>query len=352
MFKLLHPAALSAAALTGALLLATPAAGQRIAQPQASPAASVTQTIGLTDVAVTCNRPAVKGRTVWGKLVPYGEVWRAGANANTTVRFSGPVKIEGKDLAAGTYGLHMIPTATTWTVIFSRNSTSWGSYSYSDKEDALRVTVTPVKTAPTEWLTYDFTELSPDGATLSLRWDTLAVPLKLTVDTQKAMLENLRTALSSAAATDWQLPNSAAAYCLANAINLEEALEWSDASLAIAQNYTNMIVNAGLLEALGRTADAEPMRQEALALATEQELNNAGFQYLESNQLQKALETFKAGVAAHPESADAHEGLAQAMSLSGDKAVAIENYRKALQLTQDAQSKARIEGALKTLGAM
>jgi hypothetical protein len=342
-----------AAALAGLLLLPGAAMGQgQLPQPQASPAATLAQTIGITQVTVSWHRPAVKGRTVWGELVPYGEVWRAGANENTTITFSSPVKVQGHDLPAGTYGLHMIPTATTWTIIFNRNSTSWGSYSYSEKEDALRVTVTPVAAPHTEWLAYDFGDLTEGGATLALRWEKLAVPVQLTVDTPQVILAYARsTYLPSLPATDWKGPNSAAAYCLRTGTNLEEALTWSERSIAIAKNTTNLSVKAGLLEALGRNAEAEPVRKEALAMATEPELNALGYQYLQGKQLAKALEIFKANVAAHPDSWNAHDSLAEASAQGGDTKSAIEHYRKALQLVKDDANKARIEETLKQLGA-
>ncbi|HYB53691.1 MAG TPA: DUF2911 domain-containing protein, partial [Thermoanaerobaculia bacterium] len=112
-----------------------------ITAPRNSQAATVKQRLGLTDITVVYHRPLVKGRKVWGDVVPYGKVWRAGANENTVITFTDPVSIEGQALPAGTYGLHMLPTETTWTVIFSKNHTSWGSFSYDEKEDALRVTV-------------------------------------------------------------------------------------------------------------------------------------------------------------------------------------------------------------------
>src|SRR5215813_5065221 len=121
--------------------------------PYQSQGAQVTQRIGITDVTIRYHRPLVKDRKVWGGLVPYGQVWRAGANINTTIAFSDPVTVEGQPLAAGTYGLHMIPNADEWTVIFSKNSTSWGSFTYDQAEDALRVNVKPRATEMHEALT-------------------------------------------------------------------------------------------------------------------------------------------------------------------------------------------------------
>src|SRR5580765_3931245 len=111
--------------------------------PRDSQHAKVIQRVGITDITINYHRPLVKGRKVWGNIVPYGQVWRAGANENTTIAFSDPVNIEGKSLAKGVYGLHMIPAENEWTIIFSKNSTAWGSFTYNQSEDALRVTVKP-----------------------------------------------------------------------------------------------------------------------------------------------------------------------------------------------------------------
>lgn len=162
-------------------------------KPRKSPNATVTQRVGLTDITVTYGRPGVKGRNIWGELVPYGMhpgieytkgrefPWRAGANDNTTIKFSQDVQVEGQNLPAGVYGVHMIPGKDQWEVIFSKNSTSWGSYSYNAEEDALRVTVTPQKAAHNEWLSYYFTDLTDNSAILNLHWEKLKVPVKVEV---------------------------------------------------------------------------------------------------------------------------------------------------------------------------
>src|SRR5262249_14726071 len=143
------------------LAAAFPMAAQApLTLPHPSPEASVSQTVGLTELSIHYHRPAANKRKVWGELVPYAQVWRRGANENTTFAASSPVKIEGKPLAAGTYGLHMIPTEKEWTVIFSKMSSAWGSFTYDEKEDALRVTVTPTKAPFEERLSYVFSDPS------------------------------------------------------------------------------------------------------------------------------------------------------------------------------------------------
>src|SRR5664279_5977026 len=143
--------------------------------PRKSQDAQVTQTIGITNVTVKYSRPLVNGRKVWAGLVPYGDVWRAGANENTTITFSDPVTIEGKPLDKGTYGLHMIPNADEWTIIFSKSSTSWGAFTYNEAEDALRVTVKPRAADVHNALTFDFDQLQPDSAVIELEWEKICL---------------------------------------------------------------------------------------------------------------------------------------------------------------------------------
>jgi hypothetical protein len=178
-----------------ALLLALPSRGiAQGAQVRPSLKAGVMQRLGAdTDIIIEYGRPGVKGRKIWGALVPYGLApgnqysknqpfpWRAGANENTTIEFKKDVVIEGQPLAAGKYGLHMIPSEKEWTIIFSKNNSSWGSFSYKQEEDALRVTVTPVAAPFQEWLTYGFEDLAGKSATAFLCWEKLKVPFKISL---------------------------------------------------------------------------------------------------------------------------------------------------------------------------
>src|SRR3954463_8123274 len=193
--------------------------------PDVSQAAAVKQRVGLTDIKVTYHRPLVNGRKIWGGLVPLGEVWRAGANENSVVDFSDAVTVEGQPLPKGTYGLHMIPTADTWTVIFSKMSTAWGSYTYDQKEDALRVTVKPRATEMEEALEYEFEDLKADSATMTLKWEKVAVPVKIAVPPE-ATIANIRGQMRGRAQYEWEATNQAANYCLTHKVNLDEALKW------------------------------------------------------------------------------------------------------------------------------
>src|SRR6266498_4970677 len=159
--------------------------------PQASPQASVAQTVGVTDIKISYHRPAVNKRKIWGELVPYNEVWRAGANENTTISFSSDVTVGGQKLAAGTYGLHMLPTDKDWTVIFSNQSAAWGSFSYDPKEDAARITVTPQPADFQERLSYSLDEPSDTSVEAVMRWEKVRVAFPIEVDTPQVVVASL-----------------------------------------------------------------------------------------------------------------------------------------------------------------
>src|SRR5690242_1968667 len=173
-----------AAVLVAALIATIPYAAAQSALldlPRGSQHARVTQRVGITDITINYHRPLVKGRKVFGGLEAYGKVWRAGANENTTIEFTDPVTIEGKPLAKGTYGLHMIPGESEWTVIFSKNHLAWGSFTYNEADDALRVTVKPKASEAHEALTYDFDNMTDTSALATLYWEKIAVPFKIEV---------------------------------------------------------------------------------------------------------------------------------------------------------------------------
>ena len=150
-------------------------------QIRVSPKASVMQMIGFTEAKIDYNRPGVKGRTIWGELVPYNKVWRAGANEATTISFSSDVMIEGKSLPSGTYSFFVIPAKDEWTLIFNKVSEQWGAFEYNEAEDALRITVKPKTNGFQEWLTFSFTKTGDKAAIVNLEWEKLKVPFKVEV---------------------------------------------------------------------------------------------------------------------------------------------------------------------------
>ena len=317
--------------------------------PEASPRAQVSQTVGLTDIDVTYHRPAVNGRKVWGGLVPYGQVWRAGANENTVVTFSSPVRVGGAPLPAGRYGLHLLPTATAWTVIFSSQSHGWGSYSYDAKEDVARVQVTPVPAEPTERLAYTFDDPSDQGVTLSLRWEKLRVPIPVAVDTKVVVVQSLREQLRGLHQFYPEAWSDAAGWCARNDVNLDEAMAWVDRSLTMRESFTGLRTKAALLEKKGDAKGAEALRAKALAKATEVEVNQLGYALLGQKKVDEALALFQRNVQDHPDSWNAYDSLAEAYALKGDKVQAAVNYRRALERVKQEDQRTRIQGELDKL---
>jgi TolA-binding protein len=346
---------MKAIARLGLLLLAAPLAVRAqsppLKLPQASPEASVTQMVGITEIEIRYHRPAVNKRKVWGELVPWGQVWRAGANENTTISVSSPVAVEGQKLAAGTYGLHMIPTETEWTVIFSAMADAWGSFGYDQKEDVLRVKVQPEKTAFTERLEYTFVNPTDDSVTARLSWDELAVPIRFTVDTPQAVVESLRTQLRGLPQFFWQPWNQAANYCLQKGVDLPEAMQWADRSIAIQENFTNLRTKAGLLEKQGDVKAAEALRAKSLTIATEADMNNYGYQLLGEKKYDAAIAVFQKNVKNYPKSWNAYDSLGEGYLTRGDKKQAAEYYGKALAMTTNESQKKRISEILARLKA-
>jgi hypothetical protein len=228
--------------------------------PRPSPNASVAQTLGITEVTVRYSRPGVKGRVIWGKLVPYGEVWRTGANENTTIRFSTPVRIDGKELPAGIYGLQTLPGADDWTVILSKDADEWGAFSYKPEHDALRFHVKPTAlAAPQEWMGFEFRDLSDTGAVLALRWDRLEVAWKIEADTPRLLVGSARSELR------WQ--DAVAAWCVQTGSCLAEAGRWLDASIAADPSFSNQRAKAQLLARQNDFKGAVQFGERALAAA-------------------------------------------------------------------------------------
>lgn len=333
-----------------------------------SPAAELTQKIGLTDVKVNYSRPRVTLRgndrsgKIWGGLVPFGfqkipfacqcEIpWRAGANENTTITFANDVKIEGKTLPAGTYGLHMaIWEDDRATIIFSKNSTSWGSFFYNPEEDALRVDVKTKEIPHTEVLTYSFVDMGDDYGILALDWEKKRIPFKVEVDVHKIALESIRNELRSLQGFGWQGHQSAANYCLNNNINHEEALGWSEIAVQRNKSFPTLTTKAGLLYQMGKEAKSDEILKEALALGTKQQLNNLGYQLLNLKRYPTAIAVFKANIEKDPNDPNGYDSLGEAYKISGDKENAIINLKKSLSMNPPANVKANSEKLLKELG--
>ena len=259
-----------AASLAAAQQPQTPAPPpQPVRLPQVSQGASVKQTIGLNDVTITYSRPGVKGRKIWGGLVPYGSVWRTGANAATTIQFSEDVLVEGQPLPAGTYSLHTIPGEKEWTLIINKESNQWGSYSYDAAKDAVRVKVTPMPGPPQEWMQFRFEDLSNDSARVVLAWENLQVPftIKNAVDTNTKVVGMLRESIAKAKPDEWQPYYRGGNYLVQNKVYLDDARAWLDKAIAINPTPATHYAKARYYDATGRTKEAIAELDRALAAA-------------------------------------------------------------------------------------
>jgi tetratricopeptide (TPR) repeat protein len=314
--------------------------------PQPSPAASVSQRIGLTDVSISYHRPAVNKREVWGKLVPYGQVWRAGANENTVLTLSTDATVGGQKVPAGSYGLHMIPTASTWTVILSRESKAWGSFFYDQKDDAARFTVTPAASAFEERLLYTMDDPTDRRVTATLHWEKLSVPIAIEVDTPALVAESLKTQLRGLPGFAWQSLAQAAAWCAKNGVALDDAQAWADKALAMNENFTTMRAKAAVAEKRGDAALAGSLREKSLTVATEADMNGYGYQLLLSGKVDEAVAVFRQNVARYPASWNTYDSLGEGLAAAGNKAEAAANYRKARGMVKDETNQKRIDAIL------
>lgn len=329
-----------------------------------SPAATVIQTIGISTVAVDYSRPKVNGRQVWGTLVPYGwnvqafgtgnsAPWRAGANENTVITFSHPAKIEGQTVPAGSYGLFfVINQDNSGEVILSKDYRSWGSFFYDQKQDQLRAKIQLRDIANTESLTYDFTNMTKTGAELVLNWEKKQFPVKIEFAVDEIVMANADAELKGPVGFAAQGFVSAANYALQNNVNTEQALKWIDQAIAQNRNFPALNIKSDLLRKAGKTAEADKLLTEAIAGATEAELNVYGYQLMGQGQNDKAIEVLAKVTQRFPKSANAWDSLGEAYATKGDKDNAIKNFKKALSLNPPANVRVNSEKFLKQYGVM
>lgn len=297
--------------------------------PRDSQHARVMQRVGITDITINYHRPLVKGRKVWGGIVPYGQVWRAGANENTTIEFTDPVTIEGKPLAKGIYGLHMIPTQDEWTVIFSRSSSAWGSFTYNQAEDALRVTVKPQPAEMKEALAYDIDNVTPDSAVVSLRWEKVAVPFKVEVNTHDLVTQSLHNQLRGLSQYTWEGWDDAANYFVAQKYNMEEALKFEDRSIGVEERFENLMTRSRILDSLSRKEEAAAARNKALAMASVLQLHVYGRQLQIEGKQEQAFEVFRTNIKKNPNHWSTHNEAARIAVAKGDFDTAVKEMKLA-----------------------
>src|SRR4051794_712496 len=320
--------------------------------PDVSQAAEVKQRIALTDIAIKYHRPLVNGRKIWGGLVPYGKVWRAGANENTTIEFSDPVSVEGKPLDKGTYGLHMIPNQDSCTVIFSKTNTAWGSYSYDQKEDALRVDVKPRPLAENkEALEFEFEDLKPTSTAVTLKWEKLGIPFNVSVNDADQTLQNIRAQLKGRGQFTWQALDEGAQFCLSKNINLDEALRWADASIQNEERFENLSTKADILKALNRADEAKTTWNQALQKAAAPQLYTYGRQLQNQKKGAEALEIFKEVAKRFPNGVYGSLAQARIKSAAGDFAGAASDARQAQAAAPNEGQKQSIQALITRLDA-
>jgi hypothetical protein len=317
--------------------------------PRQSQHAVVSQRLGITDISITYHRPLVKNRKVWGALVPYGAVWRAGANENTTIAFSDPVTIEGKPLEKGIYGLSMIPAENDWTIIFSKNHTSWGAFTYDQKEDALRVTVKPQASDFHEALTYDFDQLQPDSAVVTLRWEKLAVPFKVSVDVPHVVEQSLAKQLRSLSQYTWVSWDEAANYLLDNKLDPQLALKYADTSIQNEERFENLITKSNALERLDRKDEALAFRTKAFEKGTALQVHMYARGLQNEKRQDEAFAIFRANAQKNPNAWVVHTGMARVYCGSGDFDNAVKEMKLAVDGATDKQQKTYLEGLVRRL---
>ena len=237
--------------------------------PSASQHGTITQRVGLTDISVDYSRPDKRGREIFGGLVPYGKVWRTGANSPTTIKFSDAVKIEGKDLAAGEYAFYTMPGENEWTIIFSKNLKLWGAYGYKPDADALRVTVKPM-TLPdeVETFTIGFGNLKDDGATLHLDWDKTRVPIQLTTNTVEKVNSEITEAMKNPAELKPGFYYQAASFYYDHDKDLSQAEQWIDKAIELQKEprYFMYYKKAQIEAKLGHKDKAKAAAEKSIEL--------------------------------------------------------------------------------------
>ncbi|MEW6337352.1 MAG: DUF2911 domain-containing protein [Acidobacteriota bacterium] len=254
-------------ALAAALLVAAaaaPALAQQLDLPRPSPKATVSQVVGLTDVTIAYCRPGVKGRTIWGDLVPYGQVWRTGANEATTITFSTDVTVAGNPVPAGTYGLFTIPGKDEWTVILNKGAKQWGAYEYTQAEDFVRFTVKPQAAPFAERMTFSFPNTTMDATDVALAWEKVQITFPIKVDVNTKVIADARAALGAVKPDDWRTPLRAAVYCLDNDVNLQEARGWMEKSLAAKETMYGLMAKARFAALDGKTTEAIAVIKKAI----------------------------------------------------------------------------------------
>jgi hypothetical protein len=246
-------------------ILTIAAEGQQFRTPRPSPDATVTQFVGVTEIKIDYSSPGVKERKIWGELVPFGEVWRTGANEVTSITFSDPAKVNGNELPAGTYGIHIIPNANEWEIIFSKDTEIDGSSAYDASKDALRIKVKPEEHHFTERMTFLFSDVTNNTVNVNLVWENLKVTFGVEVATHELTLQKANESF------DWGSLLAAANYCLQQNSNIDEGYRWIQASALINENYWNSRILAQYFAKMEMKDEAVATMEKAIGMGSQME---------------------------------------------------------------------------------
>ncbi|WP_378176066.1 DUF2911 domain-containing protein [Aquimarina sp. SS2-1] len=354
---------LMVAVIAIAIMLCANQSNAQLKTPEASQRAQVTQRIGITDITIDYGRPSVKDREIWGKLVPFGyndlgfgtskaAPWRAGANQNTTIEFSHDVKVEGKDIKAGIYGLHIaLKEDDNATIIFSKNSSSWGSYFYDEKEDVLRVDVQTKATPYTETLLFLFPSFDDTSTTAILRWEKKEIPFKIEVDVTNIVMNGIKNDLRSSAGFTQSNWDTAANYAF-NAGDLDQALEWINTSISgnffSKETFGNLSLKSQILAKQGKIQEAMSLIDKAAVLGNATQVFQLGTSLISQGQKDKALEVLKNNVKNNNGAWPSNYGLAKAYSATGDYKSAVKSMNVAMNNAPE-RFKGRLSSELERL---
>lgn len=332
-----------------------------------NPRAMISEEVGITSITVKYSRPDVNKREgkLFGSKVPYGfseqnnisgkndAPWRVGANEATTITFEHDVKVEGKDIKAGTYALFMAMGADNVTLIFSNQNEAWGSFSYKTEDDVLRVNVKPVKLDKSvEWLKFEFLEHGEKHCVVAMQWEYVSVPFRIDVDVDNIVIAKLRKEMTSRKSFIPALELQAAQYCLNKNINLDEALAWSKNAItgpAGQKTYITLRNLAVAYEKLNRIPEADSTMNEALLIATANQYTAYGRILIGQKRADKALEIFKASQKRYGDIFGVNSGMVNGYSAKADFKNALKHAEKAMVQAPDENTKKQVEAIIAKL---
>jgi tetratricopeptide (TPR) repeat protein len=334
---------------------------QVVNTPRVSPKATITQYIGITEISISYSRPAVRGREIWGSVVPFGMTnpgwgtatlapWRAGADENTIITFSTDVKINGVLVSAGTYALFMAIYETgDVDILLSNNTSSWGSYFYKESEVVSRIKTTWEEHSFREHLEYTFSAFTPNSVYCALNWEEKSIPFEIEVDLAKTVVDQLRKDLQGTARFSYLGPMEAASWCVLHNTNLNEALEWADLAVNMNPQFSTLMVKAEVLKALNKPAEAKNTLDMAIPKGSVFEIHSYGRSLISEGKVNEALDIFERNAALHKDKWPVNYGLARGYSAKGDYKKAIVYLEKAKKNCPDEINRKMIDENLAKL---